>query len=144
MTTLVESTRLGRAKTPEPPAPEEKVARYIFSSKHFNATEKRVKPAALLPPNPPQPRESSVFMVDGLSDAGIWDLGVNCVESGRRKMKARADFTVGDVQTSELDVRIDNHPPRHANIVSWPAEKARQKILSLKLAELCSLSVRSQ
>ncbi len=58
-------------------------------------------------------------------------------------MKARADFTVGDTRASGLDVRIDNCPPRHANIIKWPATKAEQKNLAQKLAASCSLCVRS-
>ena len=38
-----------------------------------------------------------------------------------------------------LKVKLDNDPPRHANIYGWPEEKAEQKVLALKLAEQAEL-----
>jgi len=36
----------------------------------------------------------------------------------------------------------DNNPPRHANIINWPAEKSEQKLIAIELAENSQLHLK--
>jgi hypothetical protein len=40
-----------------------------------------------------------------------------------------------------LALTVDDTPPRHAEIVNWPAEKARRKMFALELAKVAALCV---
>src|SRR6266568_4917002 len=49
----------------------EKLARYIFSTRHFSRQPPRVKAEAYMPNR----GEVSVFRIDGLDQAAIWEIG---------------------------------------------------------------------
>lgn len=58
------------------------------------------------------------------------------------EIRARADLSVGAIQQLGLQVESAEPPPRHANIIGWPAEKDRMMSLAQELAEASTLRVR--
>lgn len=125
---------------PKNPGDAEPLTRFIVSTSQFSRMSERVKPNVFMPP--PDYR-LSVFVVSGLAEATIWDLGVTHVTGPRSKaLPARADIDVGVVRNERLNLDVDNVPLRHANVIDWPAEKSQQLIIATVLAEASRLSIR--
>ena len=81
--------------------------------------------------------ELSVYRIDGLETAEIWDLGEKYVvgDSGR-DMKARASIKTIEVRKQSLDVSPFPHPHwRHANIIGWP-DRSEESLIQLHAIEL--------
>lgn len=80
--------------------------------------------------------ELSVFRIDGLKSAAIWDLARKHVLPAGRNLHGRADLTRGQIETTEppLELVMDESPPRHGNVIRWPAEKDEQLALAQELA----------
>ena len=79
----------------------------------------------------------SVFRIDGLQLEEIWEIGQREVidaMSQSRELKGIADVKALIVQENDLEIEPDNIPPRHANIIGWPEEKEKQKIIAQELA----------
>lgn len=114
----------------------EVLARFIFSANHFAATKKRVKPAAFMPP---QNLQLSVFRIQDLTDEETWDVAVAITD---RSVRARGDIAVSGVRGASLDVEPDDIPLRHANIVGWPKDKAKQKQIAMELAAQATLVIK--
>lgn len=86
---------------------------------------------------PPEDLRLSVFRIDGLQLDEIWEMGQRKVIDATPQSKVLygiADIKVSKVQQNNLKVDPDNNPIRHANIIGWPQEKERQKIIALELA----------
>jgi hypothetical protein len=115
----------------------EKLARYIFSASHFSRKASRVKAEAYMPSR----GEVSVFRIDGLDQASIWEIGSDIAKKRKRTLYARGDTKAEDVREVGLNIRPDEPPPCHANIVDWPPdnEKPRQKLIALQLAATATL-----
>jgi len=107
--------------------------RFLTHKSQFSAT--RVKHGAFLPKN----LRLSVFFIEGLSGEQIWSLAERCVAA---HIYGRAELTIGAVSQIGLKVDLDNNPPRHANIIGWPAQKSAQKLYALKLAEKSALVIK--
>lgn len=121
-------------------SPEEKLTRYLFSKNHYSPQNNRVKYGAFLPNSN---GKTSVFRISKLSEKKIWNIGETQVASSIGKsIKGRGDILARYVFLSKLEILPDNNPPRHANIVGWPDEKAEQKIIALELAENANLYLR--
>jgi len=115
---------------------KENLARYIFSASHFSRKASRVKAEAYMPSR----GEVSVFRIDGLDQASIWGMGADVARKRDRTLYARGDTKAEDVRKVGLDIRPDEPPPRHANIIGWPEnDKPRQKIIALELAAVATL-----
>jgi hypothetical protein len=85
----------------DPISPEESLTRYIFQRNHFTPTIKRVKYAALLPPDD----ETSIYRISGFEESVIWDIGLRFVGKEQRgNPKARADLFASHVLNNGLDV----------------------------------------
>jgi hypothetical protein len=80
-------------------------------------------------------------MTEGLSSEQIWILGEKHVTTS---IYGRAELTLAAVSEVGLKVKVDNKPPRHANIIGWPNQKSKQKLYALKLADKSSLLLRSK
>jgi hypothetical protein len=101
-------------------AASEPIARYLTSSGQFAATKGTVKRSALMPA---KDNKTSVFRTGGLSEDGVAAIGRREVGADRPlygwgEVCASAVFEVG------LDLEPDDVPPRHANIIGWPADKS--------------------
>lgn len=119
----------------EPLSATEPLAKFLYIRKgHFRIDPLKPTWRAFLPRR--GVRELSVFRTEGLTEAEIWELAGIHVKSDP---KARAIVTSQTVVNCGLDVDPDNIPPRHANIVGWPAEKDAQMSYAVQLAELGTL-----
>jgi hypothetical protein len=98
------------------PAREERLSRFIFTSRHYAAATGRVKPAAFLPS---PSLETSVFRTRGLGRPDLLRIGGAVGAAGSRVLKAWADVLAGTVFDAGLQVDPDDDPPRHATIVGW-------------------------
>jgi hypothetical protein len=117
----------------------EKLARYIFSTRHFIRQPPRVKAEAYMPSR----GEVSVFRIDGLNQTAIWGIGNDIAAKRERTLYARGDTKAGQVRKLGLDIRPYEPPPRHANVVGWAEnDKPRQKIIALQLAAIATLGLK--
>lgn len=108
------------------------VTRLAFSRRQVagQGSTFRLRPAAFMPYR----GELSVFRIDGLDDAGIWEhLAVHAHRPDRR-MHGRGDFRVADMRGDALELDLDDSPPRHGNLIGWPAERSEQLALARELA----------
>jgi hypothetical protein len=84
----------------------------------------------------------SVFQIRGMAEDEIWNLGERTVvRSSVRTLYGRADIHVAAVRETGLEVHPDNNPQRHANVINWPMEKSKRKLLALQLAERANLKL---
>jgi len=115
-------------------SPKESLGRYLSQRTHYSTTKNSVKPQAFMPP---LDLRLSVFRIDGLQLEEIWEIGQKKVMDAMHQLKVLygiADVKVSKVQENNLKVDPDNRPPRHANIIGWPEEKEKQKIIAQELA----------
>ena len=114
----------------EPLSATEPLAKFLyFRTGHYRIDPLKPTWRAFMPRK--ETRELSVFRTAGLSEAKIWELAAIRVKSNP---KARAVVSPQDVVASGLEVDPDNIPPRHANIVGWPAGKDAQMSHAVELA----------
>lgn len=120
--------------------PEEPLSRFILSKSHFSKENQRVKYGAFLPASS---GETSVFRTSELSDSQIWNLG-DIYVAQQRKMPAlgRGDILSSVIFERGLKITADNNPPRHANIIGWPEEKSKQKLIAIELAANATLHLK--
>lgn len=78
-----------------------------------------------------------MFRIDGLKAREIWDIARKHVLPAGRNLHGRADLTPGRIEATEppLELVMDESPPRHGNVIQWPAEKDEQLALAQELAE---------
>ena len=99
--------------------PNEKLARFIFSKKHFSVEKREVKFKAFIPDG----TDISVYRISGLSEREVWAIGRKYVQRGKRLIKARADFLAKIVYENNLHVLPTTTPhKRHANVTPLPAD----------------------
>lgn len=119
-------------------APEagNRLARYLTQKGHYSRPANLPTPRAFLPA--PETGETSVFLIDGLDEESIWAIAENHIvptlRAGRR-IHGRADVPRTSVEIVGLRLVVDNDPPRHANVVGWPAEKDEQLSLAQELIQ---------
>jgi len=116
----------------------ENLSRFIFSERHFSRHPPRVKAEAFMP----RKGEVSVFRKDGLNESQIWNIGREIESIGTRTLHGRGDIITQSAMKIGLQVTPSESPARHANIVGWPDDKAKQKLLALELAGEASLMIK--
>ena len=116
---------------PLPILSSEILARFVFHHSHIRSSDNSVKPAAFLPKD----GMTSVFRISNLADQEVWEIGEHEVVPKRgRPLLGRADLSVFTVINNGLQVRPQEPPLRHANIVGWPDEKSKQMLVAIELA----------
>ncbi len=120
-------------------APEEPLARFIYSSSHFSRDNQRVKHNAFMPGTDGR---TSVFQTKGLDEPATWAIGEEVGAKRSQTLRARGDIAAADVSKARLTVAPCEPPPRHANIEGWPAEKSAQKLIAIDLADAARLVVK--
>jgi hypothetical protein len=119
--------------------PREPLARFLFNKSDFSRPTQSVRPRAFMPS---AIGETSVFRVQSLSEAKIWEIGLTVVAPGRTaSLKGRAELRVEVPQSEGLQVTPVEAPERHAVIVGWPDEKDRRMIIAQVLAAESGLSL---
>jgi hypothetical protein len=92
----------------------------------------------------PSRGEVSVFRIDGLSETAIWEIGSDVARQRDRTLYARGDTKASDVMKLGLDIRPNEPPPRHADLVGWPQnDKPRQKLIALQVAAVATLVLKA-
>jgi hypothetical protein len=122
---------------------DEPLGRYIFSKSHFSSENNKVKSSAFMPPADLQ---LSVFRTQGLDEKTIWNIAENEIikkSSSPNKLYGRAEILSFAVKSTGLELDPNNIPPRHANIIGWPQEKAKQKMIAIELATKASLVLKA-
>jgi hypothetical protein len=113
--------------------PNEKLARFIFSKKHFSVEKREVKFKAFTPPS--NSDDISVYRISGLSDSGVWEIGREYVQRKDRTIKARANLSAEAVYANNLEVVPDTLPHElHANIRPFPADRRARDRIAKQLA----------
>lgn len=129
---------------PEQVDDDEPLARFLTSSSQFNTLMAR--PSAFLPN--PKNGETSVFRHGAEPRDALWEIGAVYV-AGDRVLHGAAVFKARLVREACLEVKAHEPPPRHANIVGWPATgldqqmiKAEQKERAMVIAKFAELVCR--
>jgi hypothetical protein len=128
---------------PDVVAGEEDLARFLPSSKLFNAT--MAKPAAFLPSA--NDGETSVFRHGSEPRDVLWAIGAKHA-ARNRTLHGAAIVKASDVRAALLDAIAEEPPPRHAAITGWPLDadpdlqKAQQKQRAALLASKAVLLLR--
>ena len=113
--------------------PGEKLARFIFSKKHFSVENKEVKFKAFTPPS--NSEDISVYRISGLSDRQVWEIGREYVERKDRSIRAKANLAAEAVYANNLEVVPDPLPHElHANIRPFPADRRARDRIAKQLA----------
>lgn len=123
-------------------SPEESLGRYLPEQSYFSPKSNTVKPRAFMPA---RDLRLSIFRIDGLTLEELWEIGQREVINAmpiKKQLYGVADIKAREIQEVELEVECDNRPPRHANIIGWPTEKDKQKIIALELAAESNLILR--
>jgi len=109
----------------------EQLSRFVLYHSHVKFSDSTVRHAAFLPKD----GQTSVFRISGISDSDVWALGYREVASKRNlPLVGRADISVAAVLKIDLQVMQNVPPPRHADIINWPAERSAQKLKAMELA----------
>jgi hypothetical protein len=98
--------------------------------------------------SPKVPGEVSVFRIDNLSEAEIWNIG-DAIRSDK-KAKARGDMLVASIiaikneENENLMVIEDKKQyALHANITNLPSlDKAKEKVVAIEIAKQTKLAIK--
>lgn len=127
---------------PPDPSPSEMTSRYLRQTNHYAASIGRVKSRAFHPD--PHDDKTSIFRVQGLTASEIWVLGDEHINLPLgNTLLALAELSVEQIMDINLRVEPDEPPPRHANIVGWPAAKNELMSKAQALAAVAMLRLRS-
>jgi hypothetical protein len=121
--------------------PEEPVARCLTQSNHYNRPSDRVTERAFLPA---PDKTTSVFRVDGLSEAQIWQLADTHIVNIPDGRPVYGTGTIRAQVVEDVGLRLDpdDDPPRHAAIVGWSEDKHDWKSRAQRLAASARLRLR--
>ena len=85
--------------------------------------------------------EMSVYRTIDLDDPDIFEIGQHYVADIQNKpLLGRADIKALKILEKDLSVISDPDPhPRHANIVDWPEEREKYRLIAVELADEAEL-----
>jgi len=116
--------------------PSENVSRFLVKG-DMRAQDNVIKPTVFFPSA--SNLEVSVFRIYDLSEQSIWALAIENVEPSRGPVIGRGDLTVSTIIEESLRVTPDQDPAsRHADIVSWPEDRAARATIAKVLAAKAS------
>lgn len=115
-------------------SPSEPTARFITQRSYYRSSDKTVKHNAYMPN---KNGETSIYRTTGITDSEIYKIGQKYVgEEIGRSIKGHAEIVTSEIIKHELAVKADPSPhPRHANIIDWPEDKTKQRIIAVELAD---------
>jgi hypothetical protein len=94
---------------------EERLSRFLVFGRWFNPEGRYVKAAAFLPN---QKLETSVFRTTDIDEAIVWPLADATVLNRQgAALHGRADIFARQVRATGLEIRAQEPPPRHADLI---------------------------
>jgi hypothetical protein len=108
----------------------ELLTRYIVHRKWYRKPDRSIKGEAFEPRN----LQTSVYRTIGLAKNEVRTIGEGVASASSKQLYGWTDLAVLKVYEISLGVDPDNNPHRHANIIYWPPEVERQKLLAKELA----------
>jgi hypothetical protein len=115
-------------------APNELLARFIYSSRHFGRANRRIKAAAFLPPSN---GKESVTRHREATEWELWQIGQAGADTRGQTLYGRGDVLAATCGSQGLSIEADpvEGNPNHANVVGWPLEdKAACKLIAEEIA----------
>jgi len=121
-------------------SPSESVARFITQKTYYRPSNLTVRHNAFMPN---RNGETSIYRIIDLDDAKIFAIGCRFVAHEMNKpLIGRADIVVSKILKMDLIVEPYPNPhPRHANIVNWPEDESKHKLIALELAAEAELKL---
>lgn len=128
--------------SPNPIDQSENISRFILS-KRYIATSRNKARYNVFQPYPHV--ELSVYRISRLLEDKIWKIGRKMVAQPQNKtIEGRADFLAARAIENKLSIIPERKTHKlHANIVDWPENKAKQKLIAAKLADEAELKLPS-
>ena len=118
-------------------ADDERLSRFVVFRRWLNVQEQYVKAAAFLPD---KKLSTSVFRTTALEEAAIWPLANDTLANREgAQLHGRGDIFCRQVKVTGLEVRAQEPPPRHADLIGWSTEKDAQKSLAQQLSAVAKL-----
>lgn len=126
----------------------EEIGRFVFSRSHLKA-DGTVRHQALEPMHSAarRRRETSVYLVQGLSAAALWELCAGYVDNPSASRRAKAVGICGVTDVPSPPLRLDKNGvphPRHADLVDWPEEREERIALQQDIARAMRAIARPQ
>lgn len=113
--------------------PGETLSRFLTDRAQYSSAKGVVKHTAF---HPPKDGRLSVYCVAATSDAEIWDIGDTHVAPQRGPILGRADFNSLVAYANRLSVDVTGVPhPKHADVIGWDAERQKNRLQAVKLAD---------
>lgn len=117
--------------------PGEQLSRFLTDRSQYSPTKGVVRHAAF---HPPKNGQLSVYWITAILDAEIWTIGDTHVAPLRGPILGRADFNSLVAYANRLSVRVTGIPhPRHSDVVDWDADRQKNRLQAVKLAEEAQL-----
>jgi len=122
---------------------DEIITRYINEKSKYAPFANRIKYNAMMPN---LNRETSVYRTTDLTDKEIWEIGERYVgQIQNKEILGRGDLVASFIYSKSLFVEPDTEVHRlHANIIGWPSEKSKIKLLAIELAASARLVLPTQ
>lgn len=114
---------------------DELITRFVFQSNWFRKADKTITHNAFMPR--PEPHlDLSVTRCINISQDEIFRIGNEIAMGQGKTFYGRTNLRADDARRLSLDVESSPVPKNqnHANIVSWPRDKAHQKSIAQQLA----------
>lgn len=118
-------------KTELPPVTDDELlARFILFRKWIRH-DQTARPDAFIPyPYP----DLSVTRHRELLEFDLWQIGQSVADKRSLNLYGRADIQALAVKAQSLHIEPTPMPKNHANIIGWPLDKPRQKIIAQEIA----------
>ncbi|MCK4728160.1 MAG: hypothetical protein KAT27_04495 [Desulfobacterales bacterium] len=111
--------------------------------KYYRPSDNTVRHNAFMPN---REGKTSVYRIGDLTNEEIYGIGREYVaEPLGKPLLGRADIVSSHIM--DIELRIESHPdphPRHANIVNWPPDKSKQKMIAVEIANEAQLHLIDQ
>jgi hypothetical protein len=114
-----------------PVGSDEILARFVLFSEHIRKSNNTVRHECFMP-HPHQ--ELSVTRHKNINEEELWNLGKDVSETRQKTLYGRADIKAEDIIKQELSIIPSEPPKNHANIKSFPSNKAEQKQIAMQIA----------
>lgn len=111
----------------------ELLARFILHSNCIHKSDNTLTQNAFIPP---KDLKLSVTRHIGLSERDMWNCGKDVASLRKLQLYGRADIITLFILNQSLivDAAPITTNKNHANIIGWPSDKERRKIIALELA----------